>query len=113
MSLDVYIKNLQDEDIYTANITHNLGEMASHVPVGDTTLYMACWRPEEIGIKTTGELLPLLIEGVHYMIDHRKELLQYNPPNGWGTYEGFMKFLLNYQHACEDNDPDYLIETWR
>lgn len=106
-----------EEGCWTANITHNLREMASNVPVSfndkETTLYYACWRPEEIGVKTVSDLLPLLIQGIHYMIDHRKELLQYNSPNGWGTYNGFMKFLLNYKQACEDNDQDCTIETNR
>lgn len=103
----------QKGSCWQANITHNLGEMAAHIPVGNTTLYMACWRPEEIGIKTAGELLPLLIEGLHYMIDHRKELEQYNSPNGLGSYDDFMKFLLNYKQACEDNDPECLIDADR
>ena len=105
--------NFTEESRWSANITHNLGEMADHVPVGDTTLYKACWRPEEIGIKTAGELLPLIVEGLHYMIDHRKELEQYNSPNGWGSYNGFMKFLLNYKEALEDNGPDCEIEVSR
>lgn len=105
--------NFTEESCWWANITHNLGQMASHVPVGNTTLYKVCWRPEEIGIKNVGELLPLLIEGIHYMINHRKELEQYNAPNGWGTYNGFMKFLLNYKQACEDNDSDCKIDVSR
>lgn len=105
--------NFQEEECWSANITHNLGEMASHIPVGNTTLYMACWRPEEIGIKTAGELLPLLIEGLHYTIDHRKELERFNPDNGWGDYNRFIKFLLNYKQACEDNDPECEIEVSR
>ena len=139
MSLDVYIKfkepkqsnyflehpyiynsltegdkaNYRIKEYWNANITHNLGKMANYIPVGNTTLYMVCWRPEEINITTVKELLPLLIEGIHYMIDHRKELLQYNSPNGWGIYDDFMKFLLNYKQACEDNDPECLIETDR
>lgn len=105
--------NFTEESCWWGNITHNLGEMASNIPVGDSTLYMACWRPEEIGIKTAGELLPLIIEGLHYMIDHRKELEKYNSPNGWGTYNGFMKFLLNYKQALEDNGRDCEIEASR
>lgn len=102
-----------EEEYWSGNITHNLGEMADHIPVRDTNLYMVCWRPEEIGLKTVGDILPLLIEGIHYMIGHRKELEQYNSPNGWGTYNGFMRFLLNYKQACEDNDPECLIEASR
>lgn len=106
-------QDFREETVWTSNITHNLGEMASHVPIDDTNLYYVCWRPEEIGIETVGEILPLLIKGIHYMIDHRKELEQYNSPNGWGTYNGFMKFLLNYKQACEDNDPKCKIGVWR
>lgn len=101
-----------EEDCWNANITHNLGEMARHIPVGETTLYKACWHPEHVNILTSGQLLPLVVEGLHYMIDHRKELKKYESPNGWGTYDGFMKFLMNYKQALEDNDPDCEIETW-
>ena len=102
-------ENFSEEDSWWGNITHNLGEMARQVPIDDTTLYMVCWRPEEIGLETVGQILPLLIKGIHYMIDHRKELLEFESPNGWGTYNGFMKFLLNYKQACEDNDPECKI----
>lgn len=102
-----------EEKYWDANITHNLGEMADHIPVDNTTLYYVCWRPEEIGIKTVSDILPLLIKGLHYMIDHRKELEQYNSPNGWGTYNSFMKFLLNYKQACEDNKLECLIKVSR
>lgn len=143
MSLDVYIKfkkprqvnyylehpyiynNLSERDLsnysetdqWSANITHNVGEIASHVPVDfngwQTTLYMACWRPEVIGVKTVADILPLLIQGIHFMVDNRKDLELFNPENGWGSYNGFMKFLLNYKQACEDAEPDCLIGTSR
>lgn len=110
-------KAYSEESYWSANITHNLNVMASNIPIdfngNSTTLYYVCWRPEEIGIKTVADILPCLIQGLHYMIDHRKELEQYNSPNGWGTYEGFMKFLLNYKQACEDNNPECTIETYR
>lgn len=109
--------HFSEEDHWTANITHNLGEMADHVPVKfgdmDTTLYKACWRPEEIGANTVADVLPMILQGIHYMIDHRKELEQYNPENGWGSYNGFMKFLLNYKQALEDADPECEVEANR
>lgn len=103
----------EETNYWNGGITHNLGEMASHVPVDDTDLYHVCWRPEEIGIKTVGKILPMLIKGIHYMIDHRKDLVQYNSPNGFGTYEWLLRFLLNYKQACEDNDPECEIEADR
>lgn len=107
--------DFNEQNYWDANITHNLCEMADHIPVKfkdkDTNLYYACWHPDEIGAITVADVLPMLIQGLHYMIDHRKELKQFDSPNGWGTYEGFMKFLLNYKQACEDNDLDCIIET--
>lgn len=111
------IADYQDEDCWWGNITHNLGEMADHIPVTfrgkPTTLYYACWRPDEIGATTVADVLPMLIQGIHYMIDHRKELMKYDASNGWGTYNSFMKFLLNYKQACEDNDPECEIKANR
>lgn len=108
-----------EEEYWSANITHNLGNMANHIPVWlggvKTTLYYICWRPEEIrpAIKVnTDTILAGLIQGIAYMLTNRKELLQYESPNGWGTYNGFMKFLLNYKQACEDN-PNCEIEVSR
>lgn len=101
-------KNYWEEESWNANVTHNLVSMASQVPITlkdgeETTLYKVVWRPEELGIETTTALLPYLISGLEYMISHRLDLLPFNPPNGWGSYEGFIKFLLNYKQACEDN----------
>ena len=105
------------ESNWSANITHNLGSMADQIPVAtsemETTLYYICWRPEEIfETPTTDLVLAGLLQGIWYMVCHRKELLEFESPNGWGTYEGFMKFLLNYKQACEDN-PGCEIEVSR
>lgn len=105
------------EETWHGNITHNLNEMANHIPIKlkdrETTLYYICWRPEELfETPTTDLVLEGLLQGIWFMIYHRKELLKYNSPNGWGTYDGFMKFLLNYKQACEDN-PDCIIEADR
>ena len=109
-----------EEEYWSANITHNLGGMAKHIPVRleggiETNLYYICWRPEEITPLInidTNTILEGLIQGIAYMLTHRKELLEYESPNGWGTYNGFMKFLLNYKQACEDN-PNCKIEVSR
>ena len=109
--------NFWEHESWSANITHNLVSMASQVPVTlrdgeETTLYKVVWRSEELGIDDTTTLLPYLIQGLEYMISHRPELLPFNPPNGWGSYDGFIKFLLNYKQACEDN-PGCKIKTDR
>lgn len=107
-----------ETDYWSANITHNMGNMASHVPINvesrKGTLYDYVWRPEEQTppLETTDELLPILNQGIAYMIAHRNDLLQYNPSNGWGSYDGFLKWLIQYKEACENN-PGCKIEVWR
>ena len=36
-------------------------------------------------------------------LENRKKLLPFNPANGWGSYEGFVPWLIKYKDACEDN----------
>lgn len=110
------LSNYTKETEWSSNITHNLVEMASHIPVTygktQTTLYKVVWRPEELGITTTTQVYRPLLEGIGYMIRNRLDLLQYNPENGWGDYNGFLKFLLNYKQAIEDY-PECEIEASR
>lgn len=89
------------EELHVGNITHNLNQMAMHVPVSDTlTLYNVLWRPDESDLKTTDDILEYVTIGVKYLIDHKEELLQYNPDNGWGSYEGLLDFTKRVGSAC-------------
>ena len=112
------------ETEWHANITHNMGKMADHIPthykIGDETyesdLYSLVWKPEEIGIgnicNNTDVLVQALQIGISYMVAHRDELLKYNPKNGWGDYDSFLTWLIDYWRACLDN-PNCKIETSR
>lgn len=105
-----------------SNVTHNMGKMADNVKITyydsddnclkDTTLYCIVWRPEELNMSTTSDILEPLKDGINFMIDHRKHLLQFNPANGWGNYTHFLQWLIKYKEACEDN-PDCKIEISR
>lgn len=116
MSLDVYIKNKKKEDReWVANITHNMNKMAQKIFVSENkeTLYDYVWRPEELGREIdTDEMKNVLTKGICIMISKRKSLLRYEPENGWGSYDSFLKFLIEYKEACEDN-PGYIIEASR
>lgn len=92
--------NINDLSVYTngaihlGNVTHNLNEMAAHVPVSDhLTLYDVIWHSEKHFGGDIDKLRPLWDIGLHYMMNHRKELEQYNPHNGWGNYDILMEFL--------------------
>ena len=106
------------------NITHNLGEMASKVPISfhtdnirkDTDLYHIMWRPEEVftekkEIKLKDVVEPLMI-GFNYLISHENELSQYNPENDWGHYENFVYCLPMYIRACYKR-PNAILEISR
>lgn len=126
MSLDVSIKksNNTEWEEWWSNITHNMGDMAEHIPVYyqiqeetyDNDLYTLVWRPEEIGdgeiCCNTNVLRQALQSGIAYMVAHREELLQYNPENGWGNYDSFLDWLINYWRACLEN-PNCKIEISR
>ncbi len=109
MSLSVYIKKKEWVNVYDANVTHNLTEMASKAG-----LYEPLWRPEEIftGDIFAKDLIPSLERGLQELKSDPNKFKKYNPKNGWGNYEGLVKFTENYLQACKE-DPDGLIEISR
>lgn len=94
MSLDVYLT----QDVYSANITHNLNNMAE-----EAGIYEALWRPDEAGYYRAGELIEPLSEGLIKLLADPDHYRAFNPPNGWGSYEGLVKFVTEYIEACKQN----------
>lgn len=41
----------ETDEVWHENITHNMTEMADHVPIGELTLYNYLWRPKEHGFE--------------------------------------------------------------
>lgn len=115
MSLDVYLegephetqcvcsecghKHIRQrvEDLYEANITHNLGPMGR-----EAGIYKHLWRPEEIGITKAKQLIEPLREGLALMKADPERFKKHNAPNGWGLYEHFVPFVEKYIEACEE-----------
>lgn len=107
MSLDVYLQVTKPCDVYSANITHNLNKMADLVG-----LYQPLWRPDEIGVTTAKQLIPLLREGIAKLVDNKEEAEKLNPSNGWGSYDSLLRFARDYLTACEDN-PEATVNVSR
>ena len=106
MSLDVDLMVTQPVSVYSWNITHNLGKMASEVKLNcGKTLYDVLWRPDEHNMKIASDISELLDEGWNILLSSPEEYKRYNPENGWGSYEGLCNFVYNYRNACWDN-PD-------
>ncbi len=100
MSLDVHLTAIRPTEVYWANITHNLAPMAK-----EAGIYQYLWRPDEIGITKASQLIEPLQMGFDYLTNHREHCQQFNPSNGWGTYEGLVSFVEKYLQACREN-PD-------
>lgn len=95
MSLDVWL-TVKRECVYEANITHNLGKMASACGV-----YYACWRPEEINCTRAKHILPMLKNGIEVLKADPDYYKKFDSPNGWGLYIHFLPWLERYAEACE------------
>jgi len=111
MSLDVTLTNKKcqhcgsEEEVYSSNITHNLGKMADAAGI-----YMHCWRPNEIGIFKASQLIEPLRKGIQEMKDDPDKFKKHDSPNGWGLYVHFLPWLEAYVKACEEN-PDACVST--
>lgn len=115
MSLDVYLydrtnpckRECCQEPVYQANYTHNCGPMAK-----EAGLYDAVWRPDENGIETAAQLIPILEAGIATMKADPARFEALNPSNGWGSYDTFMPWLERYLAACREY-PDVKVEVTR
>jgi len=106
MSLDVDLMMVEPVSKYSGNITHNLGDMASHVELSNgLTLYQVLWRPDEHQLKFARDISDLLYEGYIILLTDPEKFKKYNPPNGWGSYDGLVNFVYKYSNACWNN-PD-------
>lgn len=103
----VAIQVEEGDEVYSANITHNLGRMAD-----EAGIYQCLWRPDEIGISKASQLITPLRDGLALLQTEPERFRKFNPPNGWGTYEGLIEFVRNYLAACE-RYPDAEVSVWR
>lgn len=94
--------------VYDANITHNLGRMAGECG----RLYEALWRPDEQGWTHARDLIEPLRDGLAILQSDYDRLKELNPSNGWGSYDGLVRFTAGYLAACE-RWPDAEVEVSR
>jgi hypothetical protein len=101
MSLDIYLE-LDGEQVYGANVTHNLGKMAGEVDFGDGTLYGVLWRSDIAGsmIERAADLIQPLRLSIQTMLKEPERFKLHNPKNGWGSYDRFIPWLQRLHLAC-------------
>lgn len=107
MSLDVYLIETKPVDVFEANITHNLGKMAS-----EAGIYQALWRPEEIGARQAKDIINILRDGIRRMEDNPKHFKTFDAKNHWGMYDDFLPWLRRYLAACIEH-PEAMIRVSR
>jgi hypothetical protein len=95
------------ECVYTARITHNLNRMADAAG-----LYEVLWRPDECGYTYARDLVQPLRQGIEALRADPAAFTVYTPANGWGSYEGLVRFATAYLAACEQW-PDAEVSVWR
>ena len=113
MSLDVYLVRAgetqcphcvgtgilnAEEEVYSANITHNLNLMAD-----EAGIYGALWRPEEIGITHARQLIEPLEKGLALLKSDPPRFEAFNAKNGWGLYKHVVPWVEEYLEACRAN----------
>lgn len=107
IKVDVGAKDLKRINLYDSNITHNLTAMAK-----EAGIYKQLWRPEEVGAKYAKDIVNAVEVALIAMKENPELFRKFDPPNGWGTYEGFIHWVEKYLDACKEN-PKALIEVNR
>ena len=104
MSLDVSLM-VDGREVYSANITHNLGQMARAAGI-----YMQLWRPSEIGCEYAKDIEDAIALGLADMVARPSHYEQFDAENGWGTYRDFVPWIAKYLEALRKH-PNAIIEV--
>lgn len=94
----VSVESGRDGEVYWANITHNLNTMAD-----EAGIYKELWRPDEIGITHARQLIAPLADGLGRLRSDPAKFKRFNPKNGWGDYNGLVRFVAGYLQACREH----------
>ena len=101
----------ETDEVWHENITHNMTEMADHVPIGELTLYDYLWRPKEHGFEVASvDYMKGVFEGLLYLKKHKEELLPYEPPinpetgERWGNYDLLVSFCASLVKCLKELD---------
>ena len=100
MSLDFdlyYEEDGNEVDVFEANITHNLGQMAAKA-----NIYSCLWRPDENDFVFGKDVVDDLENGLKELKDKPEYFEQFNSPNGWGLYKNFVPWVEKVLNACKE-----------
>ena len=107
MSLDITLTEVKPCEVYSTNITHNLGKLAEALGI-----YQHLWRPEELNITHARQLILPLEAAIENLTFDKARYKTYDNPKNWGTVEDFIGFLEKLLEACKQH-PNATISVWR
>lgn len=92
------------ERVFDKNITYNLGPMwrAAGLPFSD----------ESIEGKPARDMLEPMRDGLVALLAEPEKFRAMNPSNGWGSYEGLVRFV-EAAIAAADEYPDAIVRASR
>lgn len=102
------------QEVFSANITHNLNTMAEKADFYDALWHLektpvGFWIKKE-PITLAKELLPYLEHGLNQLKTFPEFFKQFSASNGWGTYEQFIPWIEKLIEACKQY-PDALVRV--
>ena len=107
MGLDIRFTKVMPTEVFSRGITHNLTGMAR-----ECGIYECLWRPDEVGIKTAGELIEPLTKALAELKAEPARFIPFESPNGWGTYDNFCQFVSDVLENAKEH-PDASVEADR
>ena len=96
---------------YNVSLKINTGiKNKSVIGIGNMT-----WNVAEMYYKAMGkslldldnllvkDVVPILAAGICNMIKNKSDYVKLNPPNGWGSYDDALEFLMEILKECTKN----------
>lgn len=106
---DIQEIEIETNEFWHGNITHNLTEMAEDCISFDEydqcyNLYDLLWRDTQAPFE--GDYINAYIAHLAYCLyvlkNDPEHFKKFNPSNGWGTYEQLVEFVRSFIHALID-----------
>lgn len=114
MSYDVYLKINTGKEMTTVvdvgNYTSNIGGMYQKAFSGDLQSQKEAHGIRCIHDMKASDAAPYIQLAIVEMEDDPDDYKSMNPANGWGNYEGALKYLKDILQACEDH-PECIIDV--
>jgi hypothetical protein len=107
VSLDISLSQVVLTEVFDANITHNLNDMAYAAGI-----YSYIWHPEDNGITKAAQLIEPLTKGLELLKSDPDRFGKLNAKNGWGTYAQFVPWVERLLAACREH-PDASVSVRR